>query len=117
MKSTLDANVFVLGDSTIAGDMPKSAFSANSQAKVAAMTIRGELTGARTFPARYANTCWSLIETDDTVKVGGAYEAKDGKITASSTFISRTGETAELRKQTQAENMGWYAGIIADMFG
>ncbi|MCA3647958.1 MAG: FAD-dependent oxidoreductase [Methylobacterium sp.] len=117
MKSALDANVFVLGDSTIAGDMPKSAFSANSQAKVAAMTIRGELIGARTFPARYANTCWSLIETEDTVKVGGAYEAKDGKITASSTFISRTGETAELRKQTQAENMGWYAGIIEDMFG
>ncbi len=63
MKSALDANVFVLGDATIAGDMPKSAFSANSQAKVAAMTIRGELLGARTFPARYANTCWSLIET------------------------------------------------------
>ncbi|MCA3635284.1 MAG: FAD-dependent oxidoreductase [Methylobacterium sp.] len=117
MKSALDTNVFVLGDSTIAGDMPKSAFSANSQAKVAAMTIRGELIGARTFPARYANTCWSLIETEDTVKVGGAYEAKEGKITASSTFISRTGETAELRKQTQAENMGWYAGIIEDMFG
>jgi sulfide dehydrogenase [flavocytochrome c] flavoprotein chain len=117
MKSAVDANVFVLGDATIAGDMPKSAFSANSQAKVAAMTIRGELIGARTFPARYANTCWSLIETDDTVKVGGAYEAKDGKITASSTFVSKTGETAELRKATQAENMGWYAGIIEDIFG
>ncbi|MGL5448210.1 MAG: FCSD flavin-binding domain-containing protein [Rhabdaerophilum sp.] len=117
MKSVVDANIFVLGDATIAGDMPKSAFSANSQAKVAAMTIRGELIGARTFPARYANTCWSLIETDDTVKVGGAYEAKDGKITASSTFVSKTGETAELRKATQAENMGWYAGIIEDMFG
>ena len=25
----------------------------------------------QTFPARYTNTCWSLIETDDTVKVGG----------------------------------------------
>jgi NADPH-dependent 2,4-dienoyl-CoA reductase/sulfur reductase-like enzyme len=117
MKSAVDANVFVLGDATIAGDMPKSAFSANSQAKVAAMTIRGELIGARTFPARYANTCWSLIETDDTVKVGGAYEAKDGKITATSTFVSKTGEPADLRKATQAENMGWYAGIIEDMFG
>ncbi len=51
------------------------------------------------------------------MKVGGAYEAKDGKITATSTFISKTGETAELRKQTQAENMGWYAGIIEDIFG
>ncbi|MFN3852825.1 MAG: FCSD flavin-binding domain-containing protein [Phreatobacter sp.] len=116
MKSASDPNIYLLGDSTIAGDMPKSGFSANSQAKVAALMIRGELANARTFPARYANTCWSLIETDDTVKVGGRYEAKDGKITAVETFISKTGESAELRKQTQEENMGWYAGIIADMF-
>ncbi|MGL4637210.1 MAG: FCSD flavin-binding domain-containing protein [Beijerinckiaceae bacterium] len=116
MQSTVDANVYVLGDAAIAGDMPKSAFSANSQAKVAAMMIRGELTGSRTFPARYTNTCWSLLETDDTVKVGGTFEAKDGKIASVTPFISKTGETAELRKETQAENMGWYAGIIADMF-
>lgn len=116
MKSAIDTNIYVLGDASIAGDMPKSAFSANSQAKVAALMIRGELVSARTFPARYTNTCWSLIETDDCVKVGGAYEAKDGKIAASSTFVSKTGETADLRKQTQAENMGWYAGITADMF-
>ncbi len=116
MKSANDTNIYILGDACIAGDMPKSGFSANSQAKVAALMVRGELAGARTFPARYANTCWSLIQTDDTVKVGGRYEAKDGKIGAVETFISKTGETAELRKQTQEENMGWYAGIVADMF-
>ena len=97
--------------------MPKSGFSANSQAKVAAMMIRGELAQARTFPARYANTCWSLITTDDTVKVGGAYEAKDGMIKATSTFVSKTDETADQRKAQQGENIGWYAGITADMFG
>jgi sulfide dehydrogenase [flavocytochrome c] flavoprotein chain len=117
MQSTVDANIYILGDASIAGDMPKSAFSANSQAKVAAMMIRGELTNSRTFPARYTNTCWSLIQTDDTVKVGGQFEPKDGKITSTVPFISKTGETAELRKATQAENMGWYAGIVADMFG
>ncbi|MGQ3355770.1 MAG: FCSD flavin-binding domain-containing protein, partial [Phreatobacter sp.] len=116
MKSANDTSIYILGDACIAGDMPKSGFSANSQAKVAALMVRGELAGARTFPARYANTCWSLIETDDTVKVGGRYEAKDGKISAVETFISKTGETSELRKQTQEENMGWYAGIVADMF-
>ena len=116
MKSTADANIFVLGDACIAGDMPKSAFSANSQAKVAAMTIRGELTSARTFPARYVNTCWSLVAPDDTIKVGGRYEPKDGKIAATETFVSKPGESAELRKENQAENMGWYAGITADMF-
>jgi NADH dehydrogenase FAD-containing subunit len=116
MQSAKDANIYVLGDASIAGDMPKSAFSANSQAKVAAMVIRGELTKSPTFPARYTNTCWSLIETDDTVKVGGRYEPKDGKIAAVETFVSKTGEDAELRKQTQAENMGWYQGIITDIF-
>ena len=117
MKSASDPNVYVVGDACIPGDMPKSAFSANSQAKFAAMMVRGELAQARTFPARYTNTCWSLIETDDTVKVGGAYEAKDGKIAAVSTFVSQKGETPEVRRQTQAENMGWYAGFTADVFG
>ena len=117
MKSAKDANIFIVGDACIAGDMPKSAFSANSQAKVAALMVRGELTGSPTFPARYTNTCWSLIETDDTVKIGGRYEAKDGKIAAVETFVSKTGETAELRKQTQVENVGWYEGITADIFG
>lgn len=116
MKSAVDPNIFVLGDASIAGDMPKSAFSANSQAKVAAMVIRGELTNSRTFPARYVNTCWSLVDTDDAIKVGGRYEPKDGKITATETFVSKPGESDEVRKQTQEENLGWYVGITADMF-
>ena len=48
--------------------------------------------------------------------VGGRYEPKDGKIAATETFVSKPGESAELRKENQAENMGWYAGITADMF-
>ena len=96
--------------------MPKSAFAANSQAKVAAMMVRGELAKAQTFPARYANTCWSLIETDDTVKIGGRYEAKDGKIAQIDTFVSKPGETPAVRKETQQENIGWYSGITADIF-
>lgn len=116
MKSASDKNIYILGDATIAGDMPKSGFSANSQAKVAALMIRGELINARTFPARYANTCWSLIAPDDTIKVGGRYEPKPDKITAAETFISKTDETADHRKQVQTENIGWYAGITADMF-
>ena len=117
MQSQIDANVYVLGDATMAGDMPKSAFSANSQAKVAAMSIRGELTDARVFPAKYSNTCWSLIDTDDGVKVGASYEATDEKIASVGSFVSQTGEDAALRRQTYEESLGWYAGITADIFG
>jgi sulfide dehydrogenase [flavocytochrome c] flavoprotein subunit len=117
MKSKADANVYVLGDSSAQGDMPKSGFSANSQAKVAAMSVRGELTGSRVFPARYSNTCWSLIATDDGVKVGAAYEPTPEKIASVSNFISQTGEDAALRKATYEESLGWYTGIVSDMFG
>jgi sulfide dehydrogenase [flavocytochrome c] flavoprotein subunit len=117
MKSKMDANIYVVGDSCIPGDMPKSAFAANSQAKVAAMSIRGELTAARTFPARYTNTCWSLIESDDCVKVGGQYEPADGKIKEISGFVSQPTDTAEVRKANYAESVGWYAGITTDIFG
>ncbi len=116
MKSAMDANIYILGDATIAGAMPKSAFSANSQAKVAAMMVRGELAKAQTFPARYANTCWSMVDADYTIKVGGRYEAKDGKIAEVEGFVSKPGESADIRKQTQVENMGWYSGITADIF-
>jgi NADPH-dependent 2,4-dienoyl-CoA reductase/sulfur reductase-like enzyme len=117
MKSKMDANIFVVGDACIPGDMPKSAFSANSQAKVAVMAIRADLAGARTFPARYTNTCWSLIETDDNIKVGGAYEPGEGKIKQASTFVSQRGEPADVRKQNYQESLDWYNGIVADIFG
>ena len=117
MRSMMDENIFVLGDAAIAGDMPKSAFAANSQAKVAAMNVCGDLTQSEVFPASYANTCWSLIETDDSVKVGAQYEPTAEKIASTSHFISQTHEPAEVRKANYEESFGWYAGIITDIFG
>jgi sulfide dehydrogenase [flavocytochrome c] flavoprotein subunit len=117
MKSKIDGNVFVIGDACIPGDMPKSAFSANSQAKVAAMAIRGELSDGRVFPARYSNTCWSLIAADDDIKIGGTYEPADGKIKQVTSFVSGKGEAADLRRQNYRESLDWYAAVVADVFG
>ena len=117
MKSKVDGNIFVVGDAAIPGDMPKSAFAANSQAKVAAMVIRAELVKSRAFPARYSNTCWSLIAPDDDIKVGGNFEPGDGKIKAAPGFVSQKGEGADIRKQNYKESVDWYNGIVADIFG
>ncbi len=117
MSSKMDANIHVLGDAAAQGDMPKSGFSANSQAKVCANAVRGALTGSTVFPARFANTCWSLINTEDGVKVGATYEATEEKIAKVDGFISQTGESDDLRAATYQESVGWYDGIVADMFG
>ena len=116
MRSTIDDNIFVIGDASIAGAMPKSGFSANSQAKVAARAILGDLIQAKVYPAKYANTCWSMIGTDDGVKVGAQYASVDGKIASTSTFISQNDEDAAMRKATFEESLGWYDGITRDIF-
>jgi NADPH-dependent 2,4-dienoyl-CoA reductase/sulfur reductase-like enzyme len=117
LSSKMDENIHVLGDACAQGDMPKSGFSANSQAKVCANAVRGALTGSTVFPARFSNTCWSLIDTNDGVKVGATYEATDEKIAKVDGFVSQTGEDAALRQATYEESVGWYAGITSDMFG
>jgi NADPH-dependent 2,4-dienoyl-CoA reductase/sulfur reductase-like enzyme len=117
MSTKADQDIYVLGDSSHQGDMPKSGFSANSQAKVCANAVRGALTGSKIFPAKFSNTCWSLIATDNGVKVGATYEATAEKITKINGFVSKTGESADLRKATYEESEGWYSGITADMFG
>ena len=116
MSTKADGDIYVLGDAADQGDMPKSGFAANSQAKVCANAVRGALTGSRVFPAKFTNTCWSLIDADNGVRVGATYEATDEKIAKVDGFISSTGETAEMRRTTYEESEGWYAGIIADMF-
>ena len=109
-------DVYVLGDAAIAAEMPKSAFSANSQAKVVAADILADLAKKERFPARYRNTCWSLLAPDDDVKIGANYAPKDGKFDSSGGFVSQRGEAADVRKQNYQESVGWYEAITADMF-
>ena len=117
LSSKLDENIHVLGDSAAQGDMPKSGYSANSQAKVCANAVLGALTDSRVFPARFSNTCWSAIEEFDGVKVGANYEPAEDKITSTGGFISQTDDPEEVRVATYEESFGWYSAITTDMFG
>ena len=117
MKSRMDEAIYVLGDSSAQGDMPKSGFSANSQAKVAALSILGELAHAPIAKARYASTCWSLLGPDDAVKVASSYEPTAEKIASVDNFVSHTDEDAALRKATYEESVNWYKAFTADIFG
>jgi NADPH-dependent 2,4-dienoyl-CoA reductase/sulfur reductase-like enzyme len=109
-------DVYVLGDAAIAAEMPKSAFSANSQAKVVAADILAALANKERFEARFRNTCWSLLAPDDNVKVGASYTPKDGKLEPSGSFVSQPGEPADIRRQNYQESVAWYDSITTEMF-
>jgi sulfide dehydrogenase [flavocytochrome c] flavoprotein chain len=117
MRARNQPDIYVLGDAAIASPMPKSAFAANSQAKVVAMTIRSELTGSRAFPARYRNTCWSSLAPEDTVKIGASYEPGEGRFESADPFISKVGESRDVRRANRKEADAWYDSLTADIFG
>jgi sulfide dehydrogenase [flavocytochrome c] flavoprotein chain len=117
MKSRLDPHIFVAGDACSPGDMPKSAFAANSQAQVVAQAIRAELLGETPGEAEYKNECWSLVDTDDSVKIGGAYKPTPEKIKETSSFISKMDESPETRRESYDESVAWYAQLTGELFG
>ena len=116
MASRVDRAIFVVGDACIAGDMPKSAFSAASQARATASVIRAELTSQAAPPLAYENTCWSLIAADDSVKIGGTYSPTNAKIAERSAFLSKPEESAETRHAAYVESAGWYNNLTIAMF-
>ena len=117
MRSKLDKNVYVLGDAASQGDMPKSSFAANSQAKVCADAVLARLLNRTPEEPAFVNTCWSLLAPEDSVKIGATYTATPDGIARAEGFVSQRGEDAGLRKQTYEESLAWYDDIIADMFG
>jgi len=81
-ESTLHKDVHVIGDSSIAGAMPKSGYSANSEAKVCAMNIVAMMNGKETSEMSGINTCYSYITEHEAVSVAAVYAVKEGKIIA-----------------------------------
>lgn len=80
MESQLQPGVYVLGDSSIADAMPKSGYSANSQAKVCAKAVADTLRGRELGTAIYSNVCYSLAGENYGVSIAAIYEVKDGLI-------------------------------------
>lgn len=117
MASVLDPAICIIGDAAIAGDMPKSAFAAASQAQVAARAVLAGLFGEAAAPATYASTCWSLIAPDDAVRVSGLYRPAEGRIREVEGTVSHPAEPPALRQRQQRENADWYREMVARLFG
>ena len=118
-ESTLQPGIHVIGDASIAGKMPKSGFSANSQGKVAAAAIVSELAGQEPIEPSYANTCYSLITPEHGISVAKVYKISDKKTIVGikgSGGLSPKNEDPIVRRQEAIYTQGWYDAIVQDMF-
>jgi len=117
-ESSLHPNIHVIGDSAIAGAMPKSGYSANSQGKVCAAAVVAAVNGLPAPEPSYVNTCYSIIAPDYGISVAGVYELKDGKIVevAGAGGLSPADADARTRAIEVQFALGWFRNITADMF-
>jgi len=118
-ESTIHPGIHVLGDASIAKGMPKSGYSANSQAKVCAMAVAALLSGKDAPVPSYVNTCYSIVGEDYGISVAAVYRlAEDGsKITSVSGGLTSVKASAETRKREAVYAYSWYKNITADIFG
>ena len=119
-ESALVPNVHLLGDAILAGAMPKSGFSANSQAKVCARAVVALLREEEPPEPVFINTCYSLLAADYGISVAAVYRLDDaGEIAPvpGSGGVSPPDASLAFRQAEADYARGWYASITADMFG
>jgi len=118
-QSTRHAGVYVLGDASDAAKMPKSAYSANSQAKVAAAAIVNRLNGREPGDATYVNTCYSIVGEDFGISVAAVYEfdAANNMIESikGSGGVSPMDASPEIRRREVSFAHSWFRNVIDDM--
>jgi sulfide dehydrogenase [flavocytochrome c] flavoprotein chain len=114
-ESTLHKDVHVIGDAAIAGAMPKSGYSANSEAKVCAMNIVALLNGKETTEMSGINTCYSYITEHEAISVAAVYAVKEGKIIAvpNSGGVSPADYSAAKMEAIYAHS--WLKNILTEM--
>ncbi len=110
--------------------MPKSAYAANSQAKVAAAAVVAMLKGEEPGTPSYVNTCYSIVGTDYGISVAGVYRlSADGSAIEDVKFTGEDGKEVTAGGVTPADApdwalarevqyaYSWYKNIVGDSFG
>ncbi|MDO8927055.1 MAG: FCSD flavin-binding domain-containing protein [Sideroxyarcus sp.] len=107
-------DIHVIGDSSIAGAMPKSGYSANSEAKVCATNIVAMMNGRKMTEMSAINTCYSYLSAKEAVSVTGVY-----RVNASSQAIEAVpgsvGVSADLSETEAMYAESWIKNILVEM--
>jgi len=111
-------NVHVIGDAALAGAMPKGAFAANTQAKVAALAIADALAGRPPATPTYLSSCYSLLAPDYGISVIDVFRATSEGISpvAGAGGQSPRQADAAFRAEEARYASGWYASITEEIW-
>lgn len=118
-ESSRHKDIYVLGDASSAAKMPKSAYAANSQAKVAAAAIVARFHGLEPGDPTFVNTCYSVVGEDFGISVAAVYtlDAKNNSIDEmpNSGGVSPANAAPDVRKREVSYAHSWFKNVINDM--
>jgi NADPH-dependent 2,4-dienoyl-CoA reductase/sulfur reductase-like enzyme len=118
-EAKLAPNIHVIGDACVGGGMPKSAFSANAQAKACAQAVAALLRGDNPVEPKLVNTCYSLVKPDYGISVAGVYAPARGLLAdvQGAGGVSAANAPASARAAEAQYAEGWYKTITQEVFG
>jgi NADH dehydrogenase, FAD-containing subunit len=118
-ESKRHKDIYVLGDASSAAKMPKSAYAANSQAKVAAAAIVARFLGREPGDPTFVNTCYSVVGEDFGISVAAVYtlDAANNSIEEmpNSGGVSPANASPEIRRREVSYAHSWFKNVINDM--
>ncbi|MEM9376698.1 MAG: NAD(P)/FAD-dependent oxidoreductase [Pseudomonadota bacterium] len=117
-ESTLQPNIHVIGDATIAAPMPKSAFSASLQAKICAIAVTNLLGGRTPEATILANTCYSYTAPDEAISIAGVYSNAGGTFSSieKAGGVSPPAASKAVRADEATQAAHWFQTITDEAF-
>jgi len=118
-ESTLAPGIHVIGDSAVAGALPKSGHTANNIAKMTAAAIVSIFRGVNPPTPSHVNTCYSLVGPEYGISIASVYRlGADGVLEGvkGAGGLSPAGASNLMRAQEAGYARGWYSSITADSF-
>ena len=112
-------DIYAVGDSVDAGDMPKSAFSAESQAKILSLNLINRILQKSYLNPVFLNTCYSFSSNDRAFSITSWYKLntmKDRIVSLGSSQSSDDGLNDERIRESK-EAFGWYESITKTLYG
>tara|TARA_B100000886_G_scaffold320515_1_gene262032 strand:+ start:986 stop:2269 length:1284 start_codon:yes stop_codon:yes gene_type:complete len=111
-------NIYVLGDSIDAWDMPKSAFSANSQAKVLVANLISRIFEKEYVDPIFLNTCYSFSAPKRAFSISSWYRlnSKKDRIVSLGSGKSDIEASSKLRMDESVQADAWYESLTSELY-
>jgi sulfide dehydrogenase [flavocytochrome c] flavoprotein chain len=115
--SKLLPDIHVIGDACIAGGIPKSASSANAEAKACADAVASLITGKVPPTPKLVGACFNTVAPGYAFSQSGIYQPKDDMFAEVEGSTSPVDAPREVRVREAENAQAWFKTITVEAFG